>query len=148
IGGPEAVRLLRATLTFPDVRVRTEVLRALNRCGYQADDRAWVEEQIRAEVAQAAWGLAAIADLNADAARDGPAGKDLALVVNALEHALGRHRANLFLWLSLLLDPQLVRQVQRSLLTSSDDPAAGANRAYAQEIIEVQLAPELKALVR
>ncbi len=148
IGGPEAARLLRARLTFPDVRVRDEVLRALNRCGYQADDKALVEDHIRAEAAQAAWGLAAIADLSADASRNGRAGKEFALVVNALEHALDRHRANVFLWLSLLLDPQLVRQMQRSLLTTSDDPAAGASRAYAQEIIEVQLAPELKALVR
>ncbi len=148
IGGPEAVRLLRARLDVPEARVRAAVLRALARCGYQAEDRALVEGQIRAEAAQAAWSLAAIADLEAEAARDGRAGGALALAVGALRHALERHRASVFLWLSFLLDPRLVRQLQRSLLAADDDPAAGASKAYAQEIIEVQLAPELKALVR
>jgi len=148
IGGPAAVRLLRARIAFPEARVRGQVLRALNRCAYQADDHAPIVEQIRAEAAQAAWTLAAIADLADDAALDEPGGRELALVISALEHALDRHRANMFLWLSFLLDPQLVREMQRSLLGTAGGSAAGAGRAYAQEIIEVQLAPRVRALVR
>lgn len=136
IGGGEAVTLLEENLDFPDVQVRSQILLALNRCSYQArtESRARVEQALRAEVAQAAWSQACLADLGEAEA--------VLLLKTALDYELTQQRARLFLWLSFLYDLDLIREVQTNL-----DGASVEKRAYAIEIIQVRFDSASRSLL-
>jgi hypothetical protein len=136
IGGVEAVELLEENQDFPDVQVRSQILLALNRCGYQAraEARGRIEQTLRAEVAQAAWNQACLADLGEVEA--------MWLLKTALEYELVRQRSRLFLWLSFLYDPGLIREVQANL-----DGASVEKRAYAIEIIQVRFDSTSRSLL-
>jgi AAA family ATP:ADP antiporter len=142
IGGAKAVVLLHSHLNFPDTEVRTQVLLALSRCGYQAEVEAQpaIHQEISAEVAGAAWTLAALLDLTEEPRLAGqPA---VSLLTAALNQTLAQHRKRLFLWLSFIYDPRLIRQVQDNL-----NQALTEKKSYALEIMDVRVAPALKTLL-
>jgi HEAT repeat protein len=142
IGGARAVDLLQSQLKFPDVEVRTQVLLALSRCGYQAGGEAQpaIHQEIRAEVAGAAWTLAALLDLIEEPDLAGRSA--VSLLTAALNKTLAQYRKRLFLWLSFIYDPRLIRQVQDNL-----NHASAEKKSYALEIIDVRVEPALKSLL-
>jgi ATP/ADP translocase/HEAT repeat protein len=128
IRGEQAITVLKELLSYPDEQVRTEVLISLNKCGYRvgAEAASLIEENIKAEAAQATWISAAVVDLGEDEATS--------LLKSALEQHLERHRLRLFLWCSFVYDPQVVQKVQDTLSVSqfSSDNGSGQQKSYAK----------------
>jgi len=152
IGGEQASELLYKQITYPDERVRTQILLALSRCGYRAGDneaKAFVEQQIQAEIAQATWLLGAQVSLG-EAEQEGQPNDVIALLNAALDNSLARHRLRLFLWLSFIYDPASVLRV-RDLLSPSEasltHKVSDQQRAYALEVIDVMLPSQQKELI-
>jgi CRP-like cAMP-binding protein len=137
IGDAEAIALLQAQLTYPHAQVRAQVLGALMKCGYQArqSEQALLHHAIETELQHYTWTLAVIADLGEGVA--------VARLKAALQHSLSQQVQRIFGWLALIHDPALIRQVQSALRPES----AAEQRSYALEILQVTLAPTLKALL-
>jgi HEAT repeat protein len=133
IRGEHAIALLRTVLDVPDGAVRTRVLAALSMCGYRAKamDMPHIEERLHAEMAEAAWTLAALVDLGHDAT--------VACLHTALLYHLDQIRQRLFWLLSLLYDPQAILRAQDHLTHGTLE-----KRAYALEILDVLVAQSLK----
>lgn len=129
---------LQDRIAYPDSTVRSEMLRALQRCGYQAtgDQVASIHAQIMAEARDAAWILATMRDMGEDAA--------LALLQGALQAELGQQRARIFDLLSFLTAPQSVRRAQQTLDMAR---ASIEQRAYALEILDVVTPQEVKGIL-
>jgi HEAT repeat protein len=136
IGGEEATTWLKGQLAHPDADIRTAVARGLHRCGYQAqgEERGVVGSQIEAEAALAAEAVALQAPLGGSAA--------VALLRGALEEYLADSRARIFYLLSFLYDRDTVLQARENLGLPSAE-----KRAYALEVLDVLISPELKKLV-
>jgi CRP-like cAMP-binding protein len=146
IGGAQAAALLRRQLDWPDVQVRAQVLAALNQCGYRATaiDQGDFRQAIEAEVAQAAWTLAGLVDLEHETRLTGeqPA-------IQLLTAALAQQRDRLFLWLALLYDPQAIGRVRDTLADAArgDGRDSAQQQDYALEVLEVMLPAELRTRV-
>jgi AAA family ATP:ADP antiporter len=137
IGGEEVTTLLKDRIDFPDEGVRTQVLRSLSRCGYQAQNEQEVrliQRQIQAEMAQAAWTLAALVDIADEAS--------VALLREALTAKLDQGRNRLLFLLSFIYDAETILRARDNL----SHPLA-EKRAYALEVIEVLIEKELKRLI-
>jgi hypothetical protein len=136
IGGGHATAWLSCHLAHPDASVRTAVLRGLRRCGYRAsrEGAAVVHDQIRAETALCAETLALELQVGDDAA--------VALLRASLESIRAGSRARVFLLLSLLYDPCTVLQARDNLSLPSAE-----KRAYALEVFDVLIAPNVKKLI-
>jgi AAA family ATP:ADP antiporter len=136
IGGDVASSWLKARLAYPDACIRTHILRALNRCGYQAqaDEVAQVQEQVKAEAALSAETLAILLDIGDDEA--------CGLLCVALNETLLQARERIFSLLSFIHDPRSILQARDNLQLASAE-----KRAYALEVIDVLVSPELKRMV-
>ena len=149
IQGPEAAAVLGKRLDFPDEMVRTEILLALNKCGHQVgpEGKGNIEDQIKAELAQAAWVAACLVDL--------AGGEKTTLLSTSLKEILHRHRLRLLLWLSFIYNPQTIGRVQETLgisstFRSNGDQTLGATgqqSSYALETIDVLLPTNQKSMV-
>jgi AAA family ATP:ADP antiporter len=137
IGGDEVTALLKDRIDFPDEGVRTQVLRSLSRCGYQAQNEAEVgliQRQIQAEMAQAAWTLAALVDVADE--------ESVSLLREALTAKLGQGRTRLLFLLSFIYEAETILRARDNLSHPSAE-----KRAYALEVIEVLIEKELKRLI-
>ncbi|MDQ4075412.1 MAG: HEAT repeat domain-containing protein [Chloroflexota bacterium] len=136
LGGDGAIALLRERLDVADERLRTEILRSLRRCGYRAEgeEASHVRRQIEAEVAWAAWLLAALVGIGTEG--------ESPLLHAALTNALARTQRRVLYLLSFLYDSRSISRVQATL----SHPSAN-KRAYALEIIDLLVAKELKVLL-
>jgi hypothetical protein len=138
IGGDEAIAVLRARFEYLEPQVRLHVLAALGQCGYWAagspSEAALVQKQIRAEAAQAAGLLAALADLGA--------AESLRSLAGALRYQLDQARRRLILLLSFVYDPRAVLQASNNLAAPSEH-----KRAYALEVLDLLLPAEVKSVV-
>jgi HEAT repeat protein len=134
IRGERVVQLLANKLSHPDNDVRAALLEALSASGYRAATRTSVEAAIRAEAAQAAWIAAALVDIG-DGAAVGP-------LQAALNLALHRATDRLCLWLSFIYNAPMMLRSRRALAQRQ-----GAHYAYALELLDTQLSPDLKGLV-
>jgi AAA family ATP:ADP antiporter len=137
IGGNRAIDLLQRQVDIPDETVRTHILHALSRCGYQAPTAAAprVLQQIRAEVAQAAWTLATLAELTGSEAA-------IHFFRDVLTHRLNQQRQRIFSLLSFLYDAPMVWRARDNL-----SHASATLRAYALEVLDVMLEQDVKRLV-
>jgi len=126
---PQAAEILLPQLHLRDGAVRTQTLRALQQCGYQADAaaRVMLEDQIQAELLHVAWTLAGLVDLTTIAPRP--------LLYTALERSLSRGRERLFLLLAFLYDATTVRRVQDAFGRIRGNTEE--QRAYALETLNV-----------
>jgi AAA family ATP:ADP antiporter len=136
IGGDGVIALLKDKMDFPDQDVRTQVLRSLSRCDYRArgEEVALVQGQIKAEVAHAAWTLAALGDIGDDEA--------VSLLHGALAARLTQNRARLFFLLSFIYDAPSILRARDNLTHASAE-----KRAYALEVIDILISQELKGLL-
>lgn len=133
IGGADATRLLPGWTTHPDSTVRAAALEALSAVGHRADQET-VRAQVRAEAAQAAWLAATLVDLG-----DTPATQ---MLRSALTLALQQVRDRLCLWLALAYNATPILRARAALMIGP-----GSRHAYAVEILDTQLPPDLKSLV-
>ena len=152
IGGSQVIGLLETKLDDPDPEVRTQVLRALSRCGYQirarqdgrgqadgaskadTEEGARLQARIKAESGLAAYLLAALSDLE-----DRP---EVGILRSALEAQVGKARERIFYLLSFLFDPQSILRARDNLRLAS-----GEKKAYALEVIDIQIPQEMKATI-
>lgn len=135
---PQAIPLLQDKITVTDAVVRSQVLRALSRCRYEAmgADAITVKAQMEVEAGDAAWTLAAWVDL---AGVEGAA-----LLCAALQSEVEQQRARLLRLLAFLVDPQAVRQAQKTL----EAPRVSTEqRAFALEVLDVVTTQEQKTLL-
>ncbi len=136
IGGRAATALLSRHIGADDEAVRLAVLRALDVAGWRAegDDAARVRDGLVGEVREAGWTLRRLRDL-ADDPR-------LGLVRRALAGEVERNGEAALLLLTFLHDPIVLHRVRRGLRHPSRE-----KRAYALEILDVTLDPDLRDLV-
>ncbi len=123
-------------LDYPEYRIRTEILHALCRSGYQAPaaDAPHVLGQLKAEAALCAGVLAAQADLGS--------GDAVGLLQSALGEVMAQCRTRVFYLLSFLYDRRSVLQARDNLSLASAD-----RRAYALELLDALVSSDLKRLV-
>ncbi|MFP4324234.1 MAG: cyclic nucleotide-binding domain-containing protein, partial [Anaerolineales bacterium] len=135
-GDEPAIALLQAQLSFQDPVVQHQVLVALHLCRFQATGAITPEihRQIDDNIAQAAWLLAAQADLPNDAL--------YSALRDALDTALEDIRARLLMLLAFLYD-------HAAMVRLSDNLRYGAReqRVYALESLSIMLARPLRARV-
>jgi CRP-like cAMP-binding protein len=131
-----AVTLLKERLSHYDPDVRTQVMRSLSRCGYRAQgqETAPIQQQIESELEHAAWLLAASADLGQVA--------PLRLLQSGLADQLVQCRERVFLLLSFVYDAGPILRARDNL-----NHASAEKRAYALEVLDVTIAPEIKRRV-
>jgi AAA family ATP:ADP antiporter len=139
IQGDRVIALLKDKVDYPDVAVRTQVLRSLSRCGYQAwgEEVARVQGQIKAEIADATWTLAALVDIGS--------GEDdgvVFLLQEALAAKLAHNRTRVFYLLSFIYDAPSILRARDNLLHAS-----AGKRAYALEAIDILISQELKGML-
>ncbi|MGQ4807653.1 hypothetical protein NKDENANG_01008 [Candidatus Entotheonellaceae bacterium PAL068K] len=136
IRGDNAIAILRPHLDTPDAALRTSVLTALCLCGYEAEsgDHTRIHRQLNHEAAEAVWTWAAVADIGDD--------DDIALLRSALLHTIDQIHQRLFLLLSFVTDAQAMRRAGENFSHASEE-----KRAYALEIVDVLLSPELKPIL-
>ncbi|MCB0211628.1 MAG: hypothetical protein KDJ52_19985 [Anaerolineae bacterium] len=143
IRGPEAVSILENHTHFPDVQVRTHALIGLRHCKYQAleSEQERIKQEIRVEVLQATWFLAAITSFAED--------DRFQLVETAVKNELARCRRCIALLLSFIYPRQTILSAWDNL--KGDSASLGGlwdkKKTYALEIIDVTISPDLKPLV-
>lgn len=135
IGGDSAVAALRPAADHPDAALRGAVYAGLVACGYRAAgaERTRLRAQIRAEAMHAAWLLAASTEL-ASSAGD--------VLTDAIAVDIQRCSNRILNLIACTADPQAVATARANLDQGIDD-----RRAYAIEIIDVLLPPDLKPAV-
>lgn len=141
IGDEQAILLLCDYIDHPIPVVRTQILRALRRCGYRAsnNDAARIHEQLSAEVAAIAWATAALLDIQ-HLPNKTMAAEELVQETLAADIAAGRRRI-LYL-LTFLYDPDTIERIRRNLLDK-----ASARHSYALELLDLTLDSSLKPLL-
>ena len=136
IGSENAAAFLTRQLAFPDGSVREQVLSALVRCREKLGGPELPEARtmIAAEVKEAAWALAAWADLEGDAA--------LPELSGALLGEIEARKQRAFLLLALIYPPPVIRKAQLDL-----EIIGGERKANALEVLDNLLGQELKKLI-
>ena len=136
IGGARAIVFLRAQLDYPDEAVRSEVLAGLVRGGFRAGDadRAALEALLRQEAQDAAFALAAWADL--------PEQEIWRPLRRALDSETAKARWRCFDLLALLYDREAVRRARENVQSLARD-----KRAYAVEMLDVMLDGHLRGFL-
>ncbi len=137
IGGNQAVLWLADRLNFWNQEVRHQILLSLKLCGYHAQDEqiARVKEEIKDAVDNAAWCMSALRDLGDDNTR-------LDRLKSFLGTEIDQNRERVFHLLSLIYDAQQIRLVHHNFKSGSTD-----GKAYALELIDLFIEPELKVLL-
>jgi ATP:ADP antiporter, AAA family len=132
IRGKEAVDFLEKELVHPDPKVRLEVLKSLNHCGYRAEGAypARIRQQVVEETGLAAW-LAGLLH------RTGPAQASLQ---NALLAQIDLRIEGIFYYLSFLYDPGPVLLALDRLRQRQPE-----KQAFAMEMLDVLIPKELNA---
>jgi HEAT repeat protein len=135
IGGESAIVTLRGAVGHPDAALRSAACAGLAACGFHASgaDRSLLRAQIRTEAMYAAWLLAASADLN---------GTPAELLTEAITLDIQRCCERILHLLAISSDAQAIATARTNLAQGTED-----RRAYAIEIIDVLLPPDLKPAV-
>ena len=136
IGGERAEVWLKHKLTDPSARVRTQVLRSLSDCGYQAGvgEKEVIQDQIRSEAALGTQLLAFISDFGENKADN--------LFLDSLYEMLDHMKARIFDLLSFICDRQAVRDARFNLALPHEN-----RRAYALEVLDVTVPQPAKSWV-
>ncbi len=134
IRGPAASAALLRQLGVPDDQLREACVAALRRCGYAAGQaEPAIRARIAAELALAEQSAAALVDLAGEPRAE--------LLGQALRGHLAQQQRRAFTLLGFIVEPQLARQLADGLAAPSAE-----RRAYAAELLDTRLRPELRAL--
>jgi HEAT repeat protein len=135
IGGEPAIACLRGAVSHPNADLRAAACAGLAACGYRASgaDRTLLRAQIRNEAAYATWLLAASADLSLATTE---------LLSEAIAIDVQRCCERILHLLAITSDAQAIATARANLVQGTSD-----RRAYAIEIIDVLLPPDLKLAV-
>jgi hypothetical protein len=135
VRGEPAIATLRGAVGHPNAELRSAACAGLVACGFHASgaDRTLLRAQIRTEAMYAAWLLAASADLNSTPAE---------LLIEAIAIDIQRCCERILHLLAITSDAQAISTARTNLAQGTDD-----RRAYAIEIIDVLLPPDLKPAV-
>ncbi len=141
IGGEKAIELLWHKLDFPDQKLAREVLynfsyAILKEDKYQLrkEKAAKIFELIEAEVSKAVWNLATITEIIEEPIN--------VYLKEAVEEEIEENYDNIFLLLSLMYEPYSIELVRENI--ESDTPEG---TAFALELMDIFLAPELKKII-
>ncbi len=136
IRGEGAIRLLLKQIDISEEEVRHHILVSLKLCRYKADENevAMMETLILSEIEDAAWEIAALADVARDNFGE--------LLTQALQRGLFRNQERVFLLLSFIYDARNILQAWANINNKNRE-----KRAYALELIDNLLPQELKQLV-
>ncbi len=135
IGGEPAIATLRSAVAHPNADLRSAACAGLAACGYRASgtDRSLLRAQMRTEAMYTTWLLAASVDLNRPSAE---------LLIDAITIDIQRCCERILHLLAITSDAQVIASARTNLAQGTDD-----QRAYAIEIIDVLLPPDLKPAV-
>lgn len=142
IGGPATTKLLLENLNHANDVVRSEVVAGLAHAGYhvppgqQADA---IRRQIAAEVEHAIWLLAGWRDCGDEPGLD--------YLRRVLGHQFEEARRRVFRLLTLIADRAAIEQAEEALLPRRGQRVDAARRAYALELLELRLPPDLKGVI-
>ena len=136
IGSRLAVRQLLAALGGADLELCQQAAQSLQSSNFHAtgEAREPVEQHLRRTVGELPPLFGALTDLGREAETE--------LLRRDLEQTVAELRARMFVVLALLFPRQLVEEAARQTATGSDE-----RRAYALELVDTLLPPEMKALV-
>jgi CRP-like cAMP-binding protein len=135
IGTPEAAELLWEKIEYPDAKVATEVLLALNECQLQTGSKvAFVQLLVEQEIGKAAWNQAALLEI-----ADAPYNRYLQ---RALEEEMLYNFERIFLLLSLIYDPRSIQLVKENIESGSSE-----SKVYALELLDVFIDKHLKTIL-
>lgn len=136
IKGEQAIALLKQHLNHPDFELQHQILLALRGCGYRAvpDDMHHLEAALRRNGAHGARTLLARQAIKQDDA--------LVLLRVALGDVLGQVQQRIFLLLSFIHDPRVMRQAGQRLALGQVE-----EQALVIETLDVTLSGEQKRLV-
>jgi ATP:ADP antiporter, AAA family len=109
IRGERAIALLQNMLETPDGAVRSSVLASLSLCSYPAppDRLPTIQRHLTEEIANAAWALAAMADIGDDAS--------VSLLYTALSQEIDQIRRRLLFLLSFVYEAQTILRARDHL---------------------------------
>lgn len=136
IGGAEATELLKNKINHHDKEIRHQVLLALSRLEYRAtlNETPSIKQYISEEISIIIWLMASMNDIgNTDEAAD---------LRSAIDYELTNKRENIFLLLSLIYDPKIIKHVREKIQSKDNDA-----RVYALEIIDMTVSEDLKNLI-
>ncbi len=135
IGGERAIGILTRAMAHPDGGIRTAILAALVHCREKSAAPEIVQARplIAREAEEAAWALAAWADLEGDAA--------MAELSRALLGELDERKQRIFLLLALLYPPAVIRKTRLDLETGTAE-----KKAHSLEVLDNLLSQDLKRL--
>ncbi|MCB0210327.1 MAG: cyclic nucleotide-binding domain-containing protein [Anaerolineae bacterium] len=141
IGGPQATTLLLQHLNTPHEALRMAILTGLDHLDYEANaqEQPWLMQQIEREVGQAAWLLAAMADLEQVDPTNEATPSSLPFLLTVLRTQLARALDRIFFCLSFLYKGEGLLKIRNTLTTSSAE-----QRAYALEMLDTILPSPLK----
>jgi ATP/ADP translocase/HEAT repeat protein len=141
VHGPQSQAFLRRRLEFPDCDLRALALEALAARRYQAAEaeRPALQEVLDAEIGRGSWLAAAHLDV---ASVDGPERELMAELELALRHERQRNRDMVFHLLSFLHAADPILSAKANLASQDEE-----KQAYAIEVLDNLLLPELKAVV-
>ena len=134
-----ALQMLQSKFEITDEWVRHYLLLALNRCGYQSEDRAAVIREITTEVKHAAYLLAATVAL-----RESPAAGAL---VASLQQCYHRYCVRVLLLLSFVYPAEIINRIHSVFAVTGEGAALHTQRAYALETLDMYLSRQEKNLV-
>ncbi len=136
IGTPKAADFLWAKIEYPDVKITTDVLIALNGCGFQATHHKFgiTRQLIEREIGIAAWNQAAILEV-----ADEPYNQ---FVLLALDEEMNYNFERIFLLLSLIYNPQSIGLVKENIESGSSE-----SKVYALELLDVFIDKHLKTIL-
>lgn len=136
IGTPRSSALLWDKIEYPDAKVTTEVLLALNVCRQHAGSSkfAVVQQLIEQEIGKAAWNQAALLEI-ADAPYN-------LYLKQALEEEMRYNFERIFLLLSLVYDSRSIQLVKENI-----ESGTGESKVYALELLDVFIDKHLKSIL-
>ncbi len=136
IGGDKAIAFLRKNINYPGEDIRMEVLKALSRLGYQAtvSEQVVIRQTIENIIEAMVWIIAAIIDVGED--------RQSKYLLLALNDEMSMKRENIFLFLSLMYDPNTISLIRKNIESGNNQ-----SKIFALEISDMVVSPDIKDLL-
>ena len=134
IGGEKATGLLLNKLTYPDSKIVKEVLYALKKCNYKANEEYFgkILLAIETTISILTWNMAAVTEVNSDSEK----------LIQSIKEEDNNNYDMLFLLMSILYDPSSIEKVKTNLQNGSTE-----NIGYAIELLDIFIAEEIKTIL-